>query len=310
MHTYATLRTRLAALVAGRDRGAATEVSAYWRQHLAQFDADDPLRRRRSGATSFPGLASYSRAPVPRAVFTLANVILAPRGHRRIFRSAAYRAVRSVTARQRRHLDFDAIKHAHILDMLERQVAPRAATVCVIGDGLANFVAPALELTESYARVISINLPEVLLTDSHLLEEAGVGASCIRLVTDAEQIASAVDDPDVRLILVSASAAEIVRGVRVDGFVNISSMQEMTHSVIGEYFTTIRASGGWFYCCNKVSKRLPDGTIVRFDEFPWGSPRWIVGPEQCPWYRRAFSARPPFVTRFSPTTHALLTWGK
>ncbi|MFM9085163.1 MAG: hypothetical protein ACKORC_01650, partial [Acidimicrobiia bacterium] len=100
---------------------------------------------------------------MPRSLFTLANVTLAPRGHRGVFRSRAYQAVRDVTRRQRRHLDFDAMKHAYVLDLLERRLAPRRATVCVIGDGLANFVAPALELSDSFARVVSVNLPEILL---------------------------------------------------------------------------------------------------------------------------------------------------
>ena len=200
------------------------------------------------------------------------------------------------------------MKHAYVLDLLERRLAPRRATVCVIGDGLANFVAPALELSETFTRVVSVNLPEILLADLQLLEDGGLDVESIRLVTDEKEILSVAADSRARLVLVPARAAEIVREIPVDGFVNISSMQEMTSEVIAEYFTTIRASGGWFYCCNKVSKRLPDGTIIRFGEFPWGSPHWIVGPEQCPWYRRAPSSRPPFVSRFSPTTHALVSY--
>ncbi|MFM8388192.1 MAG: hypothetical protein ACKOA5_02985, partial [Actinomycetota bacterium] len=82
------------------------------------------------------------------------------------------------------------MKHAYVLDLLERRLAPRRATVCVIGDGLANFVAPALELSDSFARVVSVNLPEILLTDLQLLEETGMDAESIRLVTDEKEILS------------------------------------------------------------------------------------------------------------------------
>jgi hypothetical protein len=306
--SYASLRDELGALVSTERRNASPQVSAYWRQHLANFDASDPLGRRRAGRTTFPGLASYSRVRVPRGVFTVANLAIAPRGHRGVFRSLEYGAVRAVTRRQGRHLDFDAMKHAHVLYLLRRMVGPSDATVCVIGDGFANFVAPALALPAQYRCTVSVNLAEVLLADVVLLEEAGVPAAWIRLVTDSASLRSAVNDPSVRLVLLPAASAEALRAIRIDGFVNVSSMQEMTHDTIAQYFETIRASGAWFYCCNKVSKRLPDGTIVRFDEFPWGSPRYLLGPEPCPWYARAVSGRPPFVTRFSPTMHALVAY--
>jgi len=302
------LRPQLRALIASAPAASSPVASSYWRQHLEQFDADDPLRRRSAGRTAFPGLASYSSVRVPDVAFRVVNFLLAPRGRRRIFRSDAYRAVRAVTRRQRRHLDFDAVKHAYVLDTIEHLVSPRASTVCVIGDGLANFVAPALRLSDSYARVISVNLPEVLLADTHLLEEAGIDGRDVRVVRDGAALGAACASPGVRLVLVPAALASALSAVHIDGFVNVSSMQEMHPSVIDDYFSTIRASGGWFYCCNKVSKRLPDGVVTRFADYPWGDARWLLGPEQCPWYLRAPSLRPPFVTHFSPTTHGLASY--
>ena len=66
------------------------------------------------------------------------------------------------------------------------------------------------------------------------------------------------------------------------------------------------AQGLAFYCCNREEKRLPDGTITRFADYPWrGSDRVLVD-ERCPWHQRHYRFRPPFYRPFDgPTRHRL-----
>ena len=58
----------------------------------------------------------------------------------------------------------------------------------------------------------------------------------------------------------------------VDLFLNIASMQEMDSIIIQKYFELInqqRTSKTYFYCCNRVSKMLPDGSFSNFEDYNW-----------------------------------------
>lgn len=74
----------------------------------------------------------------------------------------------------------------------------------------------------------------------------------------------------------------------MDLALNVASFQEMNPPVIGEYFDDLRAAaagrGLVFYCCNREEKRLPDGTVSRFAEYPWSGSDKILLDELCPWH--------------------------
>lgn len=92
-------------------------------------------------------------------------------------------------------------------------------------------------------------------------------------------------------------------------FVNIASMQEMNRKVISKYFQIIRdqKQPTYFYCCNRRSKELPDGTIINFDDYGWLNSDEILVDELCPWHQRFPTTRPPFIKRFDgPIQHRLI----
>jgi hypothetical protein len=61
-----------------------------------------------------------------------------------------------------------------------------------------------------------------------------------------------------------------------------------------------------FYCCNREEKTLPDGSIIRFADYPWGRNSMIID-ELCPWYQQYLSSKPPFHRPFDgPTMHRLV----
>ena len=93
-----------------------------------------------------------------------------------------------------------------------------------------------------------------------------------------------------------------------DVFINIASMQEMNPRQIEDYFNLIKIQnkGTYFYCCNRLTKTLPDGTIINFEEYPWGSFKTLID-EICPWYQKYPSSRFPFVRNFDgPIQHRLV----
>jgi hypothetical protein len=92
-----------------------------------------------------------------------------------------------------------------------------------------------------------------------------------------------------------------------DLFINIASMQEMNFDQINQYFEIIKNQelGTYFYCCNRESKELPDGSVINFRDYPWESLE-IELLEYCRWHQEFPMNRPPFKGKFDgPTLHSI-----
>jgi hypothetical protein len=77
-------------------------------------------------------------------------------------------------------------------------------------------------------------------------------------------------------------------------------MQEMNPPVIANYFEYMRGSKAeekYFYCCNRLEKVLPDGTITKFNEYPWNGCEILLD-EACPWYQGYVDHNYPFYHPF------------
>ena len=167
----------------------------------------------------------------------------------------------------------------------------------------------ALQLQTEFNKIISINLPEVLLADLSMIEDFGFSESQVRVVGNSTELQSAMDDPEIRLLLVSAQYLELLNDVRIDIFVNIASMQEMNLDVIDKYFSIVKSAKAYFYCLNRAEKKLPDGTVTRFEDYPWGeNASYLLRPEACPFYEYALKFSPPFRTKFPLMMHALVKY--
>jgi hypothetical protein len=84
---------------------------------------------------------------------------------------------------------------------------------------------------------------------------------------------------------------------------------EMDAPVTKMYSDTLRQcprASTAFYCCNRVEKRLPDGTITRFLEYPWHPDDEILLDQLSPWDRFGYRGRPPFYYKNNPVHHRLV----
>jgi hypothetical protein len=98
----------------------------------------------------------------------------------------------------------------------------------------------------------------------------------------------------------------------IDMVINIASMQEMDPPIVSSYFDNIRALSRvrklLFYCCNRQEKKLPDGTISRFADYPWGDDDQIIVDSLCPWHQNYYSIIPPFYRAYDgPHSHRLIS---
>jgi hypothetical protein len=304
-----SLREKIKYEIANSNNSENQVASSYWVQHLEGYNCEDPLNRFKDGKTNFPGLASYSKVPIPRILFEFIVRIVKPRSLKLDRRSPALKAAREMVKAQKRHFDFDVMKHIFVFEIFRKFVNPKSLNICVIGDGLGNFVVPALQLQQEFNKVISINLPEVLLADLSMIEDFGFSESQVCVVGNSTELQFAIGDPEIRLLLVSAQHLELLNDVRIDIFVNIASMQEMNLDVIDKYFSVIESAKAYFYCLNRAEKKLPDGTVTRFEDYPWGENlSYLLGPEACPFYEYALKFSPPFKVKFPLMMHALVKY--
>ena len=135
----------------------------------------------------------------------------------------------------------------------------------------------------------------------------------VKLITELSDLASlesAVGLEEIRVIAIQASNHEILKDCPIGLAINIASMQEMDPKYIRNYFDDLYAIAAKrdldFYCCNREEKTLPDGTVIRFKDYPWNSLDNIQIDELCPWHQEYYYYIPPFYRHYDgPHRHQL-----
>jgi len=268
--------------------------SVFWRKHLRDFDQLKPLEWSGLGGGAFLGLTPRRFGPMVRARLEIGLSSLLSRAPRLSRASEPKMLTDALCRAQDRAYDYDVWRHTHVLRTLEEHDALSGSRICVIGDGLGTMSGLlALRNLKSSQQIFVVNLPEMLLLDYSMLRRMGLEQSLFFLVESKLSIAATLGSSSVRFILVSAANAEVLRDCNIDLFINIDSMQEMTHAAIDQYFSIIESNSAAFYCCNMVRRQLRDGTINEFSKFPWKSSRYRLDGEP-PWLRRFIHFRWPW----------------
>ena len=178
-------------------------------------------------------------------------------------------------------------KHAHEFE--------NPGSVLNIGDGYG-FMSSLFLSAYPDRKVICVNLTKSLLVDA-IFVLRGVPGVNLALVTNQEDLKKAIADSAITLVLVQADNVEILANTPISLATNLVSMQEMEMPVVNSYFEILRqnpASQTLFYCCNKLMKELPDGTVVRFEDYPWLPEDKMLCDAICPWSQWYYSRKPPF----------------
>ena len=193
----------------------------------------------------------------------------------------AFNHARIISYKQMRNLDLDLLRHVFTFELLKQKVftylLPQSLKVncCVIGDGQSNFVSLAL-FNSGIDKIISVNLPEVLLNDLTLLQKLRPNQDEYVLVETKKDLNTALNSKNVKIIFVSANDSSILFKANIFLFVNIASMQEMKLASISEYFNIIKSNKAYFYCCNRDEKILSGGEKILFGKYPWGKYKLLL----------------------------------
>jgi hypothetical protein len=293
--------------------------SSHWQNYHSEF---------RFLGNGFEGLRGFGGYDKPYRGLHLLVFRLLQRPFRRM--GAAFQKFNAidglsmeVATCEERASDLDVLRQALTLSYLHERVpnllTPKTIS-CVIGDGFATMTTLLLE-SSSAGQVIMINLTKTLLVDLWYLKlwmGTEVFESSVDLVTDEASLSKALaksltNAAGGRVIAIQASNHELLQNCPVDLAMNIASMQEMNPPVTAAYFDDLRVIASrkdlTFYCCNRDVKTLPDGTVSKFNEYPWRASDRVLVDELCPWHQQYYTIRPPFYRSYDgPIRHRLVTF--
>lgn len=210
-----------------------------------------------------------------------------------------------VAKKSSRLFDFDFARNILTVNLLMERIPDiEEKTFCIIGDG---YGALGCLLKKSFpkSKIIFINLGRTLLFDLYYSKKVFPNM-------DHFLIRSNNDPYSKDFNYVEAEIHKKI-DIKSDIFVNVHSMQEMRYKDIKSYFMMMRKqkTETWFYCCNRVSKKLPDGEIINFSEYPWSGDDNIIIEGLCPWAQGFPRNIPPFYQKFDgPIYHRLIKFAK
>ena len=270
------------------------EKSSYWQYNLRDFRVNEDLTIDGDNG-QFGAFQPLSPLRKLKNLFFL--IILF--GKDFLF-TDLYKIFKNIENEQRRCIDMDVIRHYFTFDFLQKNILTheKIDNVCVIGDGRCNFVSPALK-TNLFNKVISVNLTEVLLFDLLLLEKQNsINKNEVGVASSIDQFDDLLKNSDIKLILISAHKSHCLIDKNISLFVNISSFQEMNRETLNKYFDIIKSNNSFFYCANRVHKKLVGGEVLEFEKYNWGDARIIID-EFCPWLQRYYDVKKfPFIFKY------------
>jgi hypothetical protein len=207
---------------------------------------------------------------------------------------------------------------AYLKNKIPSQVSA-GSIACVIGDGFATMTSLLIR-SKSAKIVILVNLNKTLMVDLWFLKSWMADTTFeknVILVTDKKSLINAINNENDtcesfgKVIAIQAENHYLIKECNIDIAINIASMQEMNPHVINDYFDDLRVAAKknktYFYCANRESKELPDGTFTRFEDYPWLDSDIVILDELCPWHRNYYKFIPPSYNLYDgPIRHRLV----
>ena len=254
--------------------------SSFWREFL-------PKNADYLNQFSSLGTGGYTKKSIKDYIY---NLLARKIFDKHIFKSKTYSAYKSVYDKISRSIDADTIRHIFTFEKLKLHSNPKS--ICIIGDGKLNAVLGA-HLTFPDAKIYSVNLSEVLINDYLILEKTNIDLK--NSITLIDNLNLKIEEK--KLNLVPSNFKNFLLNRDIELFVNIVSFQEMTPNEVNNYFDIIKNNKSQLYCCNREYKKLPDGEELYFERYPFSNSKKIFW-EDCPWHRKFYSLKPPFIHNY------------
>jgi hypothetical protein len=283
------------AVLHARQNQADRAASSYWNAMMNNFSVDQ------DGTLRGWSVLGHSIRPTEPIRILAHRGLQAPFALLGLWRFRHYREIRrlgeTVASRTNRMFTYDILRQVLSLALIREHMSldGEGPGALVIGDGLG-VMTSLLALAAPRRKIVVVNLIKSLFLDVTYIRRAAPDATVALAETEAD-MDRALADPIVRVIAVQADDAGLIRRAPIGLAVNIVSMQEMNPDVVAAYFSILRenpAAETVFYCANRLAKPLPDGTVVRFADYPWRANDTVLVDAVCTWAQWTYSRRPPF----------------
>tara|TARA_E500000178_G_C16874031_1_gene685826 strand:+ start:120 stop:995 length:876 start_codon:yes stop_codon:yes gene_type:complete len=201
-----------------------------------------------------------------------------------------YKIYKKLAKKQNRLLNFDLIRHAIVLRILNENNVLKG-NVCTIGDGKATFVSGLLE-NPKINKIFSINLPQALIQDYLIIKKYNlIDLNLIKIVERDEDI-----DDSHKLFLIPAENKKMLIKKDINLFVNKASFQEMPITETHAYLDIIKTNQSYLYSLNREEKKMYDGEIINYYDFKIREKsNKIIFEEQADFYKYFYSLKFPFI---------------
>jgi hypothetical protein len=268
--------------------GFSDVTSSHWRGYGAKTTI---TRRNQKFDITAYGISNFEKKSILRSIKHLPIDFLLSRllkEHNASEETIA--CAKSIASQLNCYFSFDHAKHVLSFDLIASYDLFRNGFICVIGDG-HGFFGTLIKKILPDTKIIFINLGRNLLIDAICFSRIFPDVKPLHL--QKQEDLELVDSSSV--IFLEAEHCELIKDLPIGIFANIASMQEMDMSMVKKYFEYMRTSTKepYLYCCNREEKTLPDGSVIRFADYPWGGAEVIVD-ELCPWYQQYPTTKPPF----------------
>lgn len=279
--------SRLAAFVANPER----DRSSHWAKMLSDFSFT---------GGRFSGLDGFGRR-LPRSLPTALGNHIMQTPYRRMGRPfprfpEVLDLGRRVAKAQGRLFDLDILRQVLTAALLDQMLnlSNLDGPALVIGDGFGTLASLLLALMPRQS-VMLINLTPVLLVDLVYIHRVLPDVP-IYLAENREQLETALASARRGVIALRADDQSLLQHAPISLAANVSSMHEMQPEVVARYFHSLRtcpAESTAFYCCNRLRKVLPDGSVTQFKSYPWSGEDTVLVDEFCPWHQQYYTCLPP-----------------
>ena len=226
-----------------------------------------------------------------------------------LFKQIDYSAV-NITKIQKRANNLDVLRQTLTIDFINQKIDfKKINKIVVIGDGFGTMTTLLTENNFS-KQIFLVNLRKTLLVDLVYIKMV-IGDKRfdeeIVLIDDIKCL-SKIDNKH-KIIALEAENYNILSFIEKDLVINIASFQEMDLLVIKNYFEYLynqKNKSFYLYLCNREEKFLPDGSLIKFKDYPFNPKDSIIIDELCPWHQDFYTFKPPFKRIYDgPTRHQL-----
>lgn len=277
-----------------------SSASSHWKEMYVTFKLEPG--KKLSGMRGFGGFCNRYNYIKYTGHLILSRKLMSVGKQFKLF-NKIFRLSKGICRHQDRVVDQDMLRQvitlAYLYEKLESSYFDAShSNILVIGDGWGSLTSLLLGLTSS--RIILINLNKTLLMDLLQINRVFPDLNFC-YVDDKNGLEVAMSDKSIRLISLTADHSNLLANIPINLAINIASMQEMNYQSIHGYFDALRKSPTettYLYCCNRHCKRLPDGSLINFDNYGWLDSDEDIDFSECPWHQEYYAFKPPFYRKF------------